>query len=303
MKFFFTALITFSLGLVVAQYQETLVLRKSAKKSITSTFGFATVKIEYGSPKQKERTLWGDLIPYGEVWRLGADAATTLTVSSDFMIADNKVKAGKYAMFLKPNENEPWDFILNYQSEQWGAYDYDDSLDVLKFKVAPIVVEYERENLTLDFEEYQEGKANLSIQWGDKLLLIPFSVDVLNQFLTTAQPKIDATNKTERWAANLQAAEYLANRKENLTLALDWIKEAHKEYKKHGTVWIEKANDYYYGHILWAEAKIYAAMGKHKKALKIAKEVALNKTEKSYYTYENDPDRENIDGLMAVWKD
>lgn len=303
MKFFFTASIIFSLGLAVAQYQDGLNLRKSPKKSVESTFGFTTVVIEYGSPKQKGRTLFGELVPYGEVWRLGADAATTLTVSSEFMIANNKIKAGKYAMFLRPQENGEWDFILNHQSEQWGAYDYNDSLDVLIYKVNPILVENRKENLTIDFEEFEEGKATLSIQWGNSLINVPFEVNVLNQFLSTAQSKIDATEKTEKWAANLQAAEYLVNQKEQLKLALEWIKIAQKEYDKNGTVWKERANDYYEGHLLWTQAKIYAAMGKHRKALKIAIAVSENKSDKSFYTYENDPERENIDALMSTWKD
>lgn len=303
MKYTFITLILFFTGVVFSQYQDGFSPKKSPAKTVSSTFGFSTVDIEYGSPKQKGRTLWGDLVPYGEIWRLGADAATTLTVSSDFLIAENKIKAGKYAMFLRPQENGDWDFILNYQSEQWGAYDYDDSLDVLQYKVEPVDGEYRRENLTIDFEEYAQGKGELSIHWGTKLITIPFEVDLLSQFMSNAQGKIDKTPESERWAANLQAAEYLANRQDNISQGLEWIKKAQKEYKKFGKKWSESADDYYTGHILWTQAKLYAAMGKHRKALKIAKEVASNKTEKSYYTYENEKDRENIDGLMAVWKD
>lgn len=303
MKYIFITLLFFIVQNSLAQYQDGLSIKKSPAKKVESTFGFAKVEIVYGSPKQKGRTLFGDLVPYGEVWRLGADAATTITISTDFRLADNDIKAGKYALFLKPQENGDWDFILNYQSEQWGAYDYDDSLDVLVFKVKPVDVQYRRENLIIDFEEYAQGEGELSIHWGTKLITIPFTVDLLSQFMITAQNKINNTPETERWASYLQAAEYLANQGNNTQQAMEWIKKAQKEYKKYGKDWASKANDYYEGHILWTQAKIYAAMGKHKKSLKIAKTVAANKSEKSFYTYENDPERENIDGLMSVWKD
>lgn len=94
------------------------------------------VHIEYGQPSKKGRTVFGEdaLVPFGKVWRTGANEATVIQFSDDVMIDGNKVKAGKYALFTIPGEKE-WTIILNSVWSQWGAYNYDSSKDVLSFKV------------------------------------------------------------------------------------------------------------------------------------------------------------------------
>lgn len=92
------------------------------------------INIEYGQPSKKGRAIFGDLVPYGKVWRTGANEATVIEFSEDVTINGQVVKAGKYALFTIPGEEE-WTIILNKVWNQWGAYNYDASKDVISFKV------------------------------------------------------------------------------------------------------------------------------------------------------------------------
>lgn len=93
----------------------------------------AAIKITYSSPSVKGREIWGDLVPYGKVWRTGANEATTFETDKDIKINGEKLAAGKYALFTIPGENE-WTFLFNSEWDQWGAFKYDQSKDVLRVK-------------------------------------------------------------------------------------------------------------------------------------------------------------------------
>ncbi|GJM34834.1 MAG: hypothetical protein DHS20C18_38350 [Saprospiraceae bacterium] len=140
----------------------------SPRKEMKGTIGDLEVTVNYGSPSMKGRELWGALIPYGEVWRTGANEATTFEVTQDVMIEGQKLPAGKYALATIPGE-ESWEIIFNSQAEQWGAYEMDESKNVLKVSVSPKTSSTASE--TLDFKV--EGD-EVIMMW-DKLA-VPFNV-------------------------------------------------------------------------------------------------------------------------------
>jgi len=94
------------------------------------------VVIEYGRPNVKEREVWGGLVPYGEVWRTGANEATTITLSADATIGGEMLPAGTYSLFTIPGEDE-WTVIFNKVASQWGAFDYDAGEDALRITATP----------------------------------------------------------------------------------------------------------------------------------------------------------------------
>lgn len=100
------------------------------------TIAGKSISINYAQPAVKGRKIWGELVPYGKVWRTGANSATTISFDKDVTIEGQALKAGKYAIFTIPTETE-WTFIFNSKTEQWGAYSYSDKDDVLKVKVKP----------------------------------------------------------------------------------------------------------------------------------------------------------------------
>lgn len=141
----------------------------SPRKEMRGTLGEATITINYGSPAQKGRTLWGELVPYGEVWRTGANEVTTIEVSQDIMIGGKALPAGKYGLFTIPGENE-WTVIFNSNSEMWGAGDYSEEQDVLRVTATPQNMAEASE--TMDF--VMDGN-NLVLKWGNTMIPVAVS--------------------------------------------------------------------------------------------------------------------------------
>jgi len=121
--------------------------------------GDADVKITYGRPKVKGRTIWGNLVPYGKVWRAGADEATTVTFSKDVEVEGQAVPAGTYALFFIPEENE-WTLVLNKVPQQWGAFRYDEKQDLVRVKVKPTTSDAAVEELT-----YEVAGDKIVLKW------------------------------------------------------------------------------------------------------------------------------------------
>lgn len=105
------------------------------------------VTLEYGQPNVKSRAIWGGLVPYDEVWRTGANEATTISISEDVLVEGKELAAGTYGLFTIPGESE-WVVIFNKVSEQWGSMKYDEGEDVLRVTVEPEAAEFVE---TMDF--------------------------------------------------------------------------------------------------------------------------------------------------------
>lgn len=122
-----------SLFLVAGAQAQKKEKRESPPATTEASIGKTTVKIEYSQPSVKGREIFGDLIPFGKVWRTGANEATTIELSADVMIQGKKLAAGKYSLFTIPGEKE-WTIVFNSVSSQWGAYRYKEDKDVLRVK-------------------------------------------------------------------------------------------------------------------------------------------------------------------------
>ncbi|MCP9753864.1 DUF2911 domain-containing protein [Lacihabitans sp. CCS-44] len=129
----------------------------------------ANVKITYGQPSKKDREIFGKLVPFGEVWRTGANGATEVTFKKDVNFGGAAVKAGTYSLFTIPTKDE-WTVILNSELKQWGAYGYDKVKDknVASVKVKPLNNEASVEKLTLTAEDSQ-----ITISWDMTLVKVP----------------------------------------------------------------------------------------------------------------------------------
>lgn len=110
--------------------------------------GDADITINYSSPSVKGRTIWGELVPYGKVWRAGANAATLFETSKDITVEGKKLAAGKYSLYAVPGENE-WQILFNSQTGQWGTR-HDAEKDVLKVNVKPRATSTMSERLAYD---------------------------------------------------------------------------------------------------------------------------------------------------------
>jgi hypothetical protein len=147
------------------------IAQPSHPKSPHDTLKTKDLTVTYGRPYKKGREIFGKLEPYGKVYRLGADEATTITFAKDGQFAGRPVKAGTYTLCAIPNEKQ-WTIILNSQLGQWGAFDYDKYKDkeVLHADVPVMTLDSPVEQLTMD----AKGK-NLTISWDKTKVAVPYS--------------------------------------------------------------------------------------------------------------------------------
>jgi len=166
--------------------QETKV-RPSLHASVSQTIGVDTViTFDFSRPGVKGRTIWGELVPYGLApgnkyskekpfpWRAGANEKTTIEVSNDVLVNGNPLPAGKYSIHMIPSEKD-WIVIFNTNSEGWGSYDYDESLDALRITVTPVEAPFE-EWMRFGFDDLAGTSAVASLLW--EKLKVPFTIAV-----------------------------------------------------------------------------------------------------------------------------
>lgn len=144
-------------------------VQASPADSVSGVINNAHIHIRYSSPSVKGRTIWGDLEPFGNIWRAGANQATTFETDKDIMVEGERLPAGKYAFFLIPEENDEWIAIFNTNFSQWGAFNYDESKDQLRVKVKTKTNEKSQERLS-----YKINADNIELQW-DKVS-VPISI-------------------------------------------------------------------------------------------------------------------------------
>lgn len=150
------AVLAFTLAGSVAFGQKPMA---SPRDSVSGNVNGAKISINYGSPSVKDRKIWGELVPYGQVWRAGANEATTFTTSKAITVEGKNLAAGKYGLFVIPSENE-WIVIFNKTADQWGAYDYKEKDDVLRVKIKPVKSSSKQERLV-----YKVNAKGIVLAW------------------------------------------------------------------------------------------------------------------------------------------
>ena len=141
---------------------------KSPPEKATGMINGATIQINYGSPSVRGRKIWGELVPFGEVWRAGANEATTFETDKELTIEGLRLPAGKYSFFVIPN-NEECTIIFNKEAKQWGAYKYNEKMDQLRVKVKQQIADSATEKLT-----YIINSTDVELVW--EKWIIGFSV-------------------------------------------------------------------------------------------------------------------------------
>ncbi len=142
--------------------------KSPAKEVKGATIDQVNITVKYSSPKVKGRDIYGGLVPYGEVWRAGANKNTTIEFDKNVFINGKKLEAGKYGFFIIPFEKENWILVFSKDSNAWGAYNYIKENDALR-------VETSSKNNTISQEEltYQILSNGIAFSWGEKSIIIP----------------------------------------------------------------------------------------------------------------------------------
>ena len=226
----------FVLCFAVSASAQVVLPRPSQKASVMQRIGVTDVTITYSRPGVKGRKIWGDplpeqtaavkgeatldnqqvrpknaaIVPYGHIWRTGADDATMFVVTDDVMINGQKLAAGTYSLHTIPGKDE-WTVVFNGTANQWGSFNYDPAKDTLRVKAKPQPVSENQEWLAFTFDPVSEDSAQVNIRW--EKLSVPFTVKVPDVPAATLARLKTAVGgaKAEDWRTPLQAGNYLIN--------------------------------------------------------------------------------------------
>lgn len=207
----------------------------SPGQTIRQDFGISSIELNYSRPGIKGRKIFGDLVPYGKVWRTGANSATRIKFSDDVTIGGQTLKAGEYAIYTIPNEKE-WQIIINKGSVNWGT-DYKQEDDILRVKATPVKLDQTVESFTMQFANVKSNTIDLQIMWDKTLVSVPIATDVDKKVMA----QIDNTmNKDSR--PYYQAAMYYMETGRDLNQAVSWFDKAIEQNPEAYWVYHQKAN-------------------------------------------------------------
>ncbi|MEO6133443.1 MAG: DUF2911 domain-containing protein, partial [Saprospiraceae bacterium] len=212
-------------AIVQLHSQDIVLPRVSPKASVSYTIGLTNVEIHYGAPAVKERVVWGGLVPYNKVWRAGANEATTIEFSTDVNIEGQNLKAGLYSLFFIPGETE-WTVIFNKKSDQWGAYEYDEAEDALRFPVQPKMNEGMQERLTYTINDMKPDMGYVKLSWEKMRLYIRFKTDMMEQAMINIMNALEVAPEEKKWEVYAKGAQFMLDADGNMDQALDWIKKS-----------------------------------------------------------------------------
>ena len=222
-KIFICVLVIFACINLNAQAQAPRIPEASPTQTIIQDFGLGKVTITYSRPNVKGRVIFGGINPYGQVWRTGANAATTINFSENVIMEGHNVPAGTYSLFTIP-EKDIWTVILNKTVKQWGAYSYKEADDFLRFQVKPMHPDEKRETFTIQFVNQTTKSSDLHLVWDHTAISIHLETDDDAQITAN----IDELMKGNRKAYYFNAIQYYYENNKDMNKALDWALEAEK---------------------------------------------------------------------------
>lgn len=267
--------------------------RPSQKASVMQTIGVTDVTITYSRPGVKGRKIWGDppaelaagtatldnqntrpkdmvIVPFGHVWRTGANEATQFEVTDEVLINGQKLPAGSYSLHTIPGKDE-WTIVFNGTANQWGSFNYDEKKDTLRVKAKPEWVTDNQEWLMYSFDPVTDNSAQVNIRW--EKLRLPFTVEVKDvKALTLTKMRAAVTAaKPDDWRTPLQAANYvfLSEDKMDPTEAIGWLEQSIKVKETFG-------NLYSKARLQASQGKTQEAIATGEKALVLGKEAKAN---------------------------
>jgi hypothetical protein len=192
----------------------------SPAATVQQTVGITKITINYARPGVKGRTVWGDLVPWGEVWRAGANAATTIEFADEVTVGGTKVPKGKYAFFAIPGKDK-WTLIINKKAQQWGAYDYSAADDVVRIDAKPETIPHV-ERLRFSIESDSDDLATVALEW--EKVRVSMKVQIATREMMIKRIA-DATEKADEkmWGIFFGAAKYYLENDLDVNKALQWV--------------------------------------------------------------------------------
>ncbi|MBC3758557.1 DUF2911 domain-containing protein [Hyunsoonleella sp. SJ7] len=238
--------------------------------------GLTDVTIEYSRPGVKGRKIFGGLVPYGEMWRTGANKNTMVTFSTDATVDGQTLKAGSYAIFTKPGE-ESWDVYFYSDTNNWGVpQKWDESKVAAKTTVKAYPIPFSVETFAMDIGQISNNGGQLELIWDKTYVGVPFTVPTDNVVLKSINNVMSGPSVNDYYSA----AVYYLQENKDMTTAMEWIDKAVEMTKEDPQFWI-----------LRQQSLIHAKAGDKKGAIAAAKsslELAEKKGAKGYVKMNTD---------------
>lgn len=229
------ALGTFCCAILFSDAQTIKTPQPSPGQIIRQDFGISSVELNYSRPGMKGRKIFGDLVPYGKVWRTGANSATRIKFSDDVTIGGQTLKAGEYAIYTIPGEKE-WEVIINKGSANWGT-EYKQEDDILRVKAPASSLNQSVETFTMQFANVKSNSTDLQIMWDKTLVAVPIATDVDKKVMADIDRIMNGDNRPY-----FQAAMYYMETGRDLNQALAWFDKAIAQNPNAYWVYHQKAN-------------------------------------------------------------
>ncbi|MDT0608291.1 DUF2911 domain-containing protein [Croceitalea rosinachiae] len=239
--------------------------KSSPFAQIEQEIGLSKISIEYSRPAVRGRKVIGGLVPYGRIWRVGANESTKITINTDVEVKGNSLPKGTYALYAFPKREE-WEIAFHTNITHWGdgRKNYNPAEDAFRIKVKPHVIPYHQENFLIAFDSITHNSFSLNLIWESTQITIPFNVDTHSQMELEIAKQIKENPTAQTY---YESGRYLQEQGKDFERALVYLNKA-----------LELGGDTYYFHRVKSlvEAKLWdykAAISSAKKSLKIVREL------------------------------
>lgn len=206
--------------LVIADAQQLNTPQPSPTQTIKQNFGLSSIELSYSRPGMKGRKIFGDLVPYGNVWRTGANNATTLTFADEVTIGGTKIKPGKYGLLTIP-EKKSWTIIISKQTDVSSPSQYKQDQDLVRVEAKTMDMDDAVETFTMQFANIKPNSCELHIMWDRTAVALPISTDVEAKVMNQIDQLMNKDNRPY-----FNAAMYYMDNGKDLNQALAWFDKA-----------------------------------------------------------------------------
>ncbi len=192
----------------------------SPSQTVKQDFGLSSIELSYSRPGMKNRKIFGDLVPFGKVWRTGANNATTLTFGEEVTIGGTKVPAGKYGLLTIPDKNK-WTVIISKQLDVTSPAAYKQDQDVVRVEVDAKTLSAPVESFTIEFANLKSTSCDIEIKWDRTGVSVPVTTDVEKKVMAQIDQLMNKDNRPY-----FAAAMYYMDNNKDLNQALAWLDKA-----------------------------------------------------------------------------
>lgn len=215
-------LFLFAAGLMSTAKSQVQAPQPSPSTKIEQKVGLTDVALQYSRPGVRDREIFGDLVPYGEVWRTGANENTKITFSDDITIEGSELKAGTYAIYTVPKENE-WEVMFYTDVSNWGIpAQWDENKVALKAKAEVMELPFKMETFTIMIDELKDDSAALNFIWANTAASLRFDVPTEEKTMASIEKVMNGPGAADYFAA----ASYYHSAEKDLEKAYEWVNKS-----------------------------------------------------------------------------